>query len=238
MKLLGINIDHIATLRNAREGKHPNLTKAVEIINKCKGIEFITIHLREDRRHIKDADATLLHSESPLNINLEIACTQEMISFAIQHKPYAVCFVPEKREEQTTESGLDVITHKKRIAAAISQVKAHGIKATLFLDPVPQHIQAAKEIGADTIEIHTGTYANAIGITQEQELKRIKDAAKLITSLDMECHAGHGLNYKNIVNLSKIDEITLYNIGHFLVAESVYVGLEKAINKMHDVINL
>ena len=237
MKLLGINIDHIATLRNARAVKIPNLTRAVEIINKCMGIEFITIHLREDRRHINDADAILLCEESPLNINLEIACTQEMISFAIKHKPYAVCFVPEKRTEQTTESGLDVIKHRVELESAISTMKQNGIKTTLFLDPIPQHIELAKEIGADTVEIHTGKYSNETGISQEKELQFIKEVAKLTVKLGMECHAGHGLNYKNIVPLAKIDEITLFNIGHFLVSEAVYLGLEKAVNKMHEIIN-
>lgn len=237
MKLLGINIDHIATLRNARAGKNPNLTRAVEIINKCMGVEFITIHLREDRRHINDADATLLCQESPININLEIACTEEMVNFAITHKPYAVCFVPENRMEQTTESGLDIITHKAALQSAISIMKENGIKTTLFLDPIPQHIKLAKEIGANTIEIHTGKFSNETGIAQEKELQLIKEAARLTTKLGMECHAGHGLNYKNIVPLAKIDEITLFNIGHFLVSESIYIGLEKAINKMYDVIN-
>ena len=237
MKLLGVNIDHIATLRNVRDAKTPDLMRAIDIIDKCMGIECITIHLREDRRHIKDIDAKLLCNESPLKINLEIACTEEMVDFAVQNKPYSVCFVPEKREEMTTESGLDVISHKNKIANAIVKLKEVGIKVSLFLDPVSEHIETAKEIGADAVEIHTGKYSNDVGIAQQNELIRIQDAAKLIATLGMECHAGHGLNYKNIVKLAKIEEISLFNIGHFLIGESLFLGLEKAINKMHEIIN-
>ena len=237
VKLLGVNIDHIATIRNAREGLFPNLTRAVEVINNCKGVELITIHLREDRRHIKDLDAITLCEESPIKINLEMACTQEMIEIALKNKPYSVCLVPEKREEMTTESGLDIITHKEKIANCIHQLKGVGIVVSLFLDANEEAIRIAKEIGADVIEIHTGKYANSTGIYQQDELENIVEIAKLISKLGMQCHAGHGLNYKNIVKLAKIDEIELFNIGHFLIGEAIYLGLEKSVNKMYDIIN-
>lgn len=237
VKLLGVNIDHIATIRNAREGLFPNLTRAVEVINNCKGVELITIHLREDRRHIKDLDAITLCEESPIKINLEMACTQEMIEIALKNKPYSVCLVPEKREEMTTESGLDIITHKEKIANCIQQLKGVGIVVSLFLDANQDAIRIAKEIGADVIEIHTGKYANSTGIYQQDELENIVEIAKLISKLGMQCHAGHGLNYKNIVKLAKIDEIELFNIGHFLIGEAIYLGLEKSVNKMYDIIN-
>ena len=237
IKLLGVNIDHIATIRNAREGSFPNLTRAVEIINNCKGVELITIHLREDRRHIKDLDAITLCEESPIKINLEMACTQEMIEFALKNKPYSVCLVPEKREEMTTESGLDITTHKEKIAHCVKQLKDAGITVSLFLDANEEAIRMAKEIGADVIEIHTGKYANATGVHQQNELENIAQIAKLISKLGMQCHAGHGLNYKNIVKLAKIEEIELFNIGHFLIGEAIYLGLEKSVNKMYDLIN-
>lgn len=154
MKLLGINIDHIATLRNVRNSPFPSLSRAVDVINRCQGIACITIHLREDRRHIIDADAKLLCLTSPIPINLEIACTDEMLNFAITHKPKSVCIVPEKREEMTTESGLDVIKNQERLAFAIKKLHNAGIKVSLFVDPVVSHITAAKEIDADIIEIH------------------------------------------------------------------------------------
>ncbi len=237
MKLLGINIDHIATLRNVRNSPFPSLSRAVDVINRCQGIACITIHLREDRRHIIDADAKLLCLTSPIPINLEIACTDEMLNFAITHKPKSVCIVPEKREEMTTESGLDVIKNQERLAFAIKKLHNAGIKVSLFVDPVVSHITAAKEIDADIIEIHTGKYANATGSSQKQELERIKASACLIAKFNMECHAGHGLNYTNILAIAKIPEISLFNIGHFLICESVFIGLEKAINTMHKIIN-
>ncbi len=237
IKLLGVNIDHIATIRNARDSSFPNLTRAVEIINNCKGVELITIHLREDRRHIRDADVVLLCGESPIKINLEMACTQEMVDIALANKPYSVCLVPEKREEMTTESGLDIITHRGKVENCIKQLKEAGIIVSLFLDANEEAIHLAKELAADVIEIHTGKYANTTGIHQQEELEEITQIAKLIAKLGMQCHAGHGLTYKNVVKLAKIDEIELFNIGHFLIGEAIYSGLEKSVNKMYDVIN-
>lgn len=237
MKLLGINIDHIATLRNVRNDKNPSLSRTIDTINKCIGVEYITIHLREDRRHINDFDAKQICEESPIKVNLEIACTEEMVNFAIENKPYSVCFVPEKRTEMTTESGLDIISNKEKIGNAIQKLQNAGIKVCLFLDPLSEQIFCAKELKADIIEIHTGKYANSIGVAQQNELKEIQEIAKLIAKLGMECHAGHGLNYKNIPALAKIEEIILFNIGHFLIGESLYVGLQNAVNKMHEIIN-
>ncbi len=237
IKLLGVNIDHIATIRNARESSFPSLSRAVEIINNCKGVELITVHLREDRRHIRDADVVLLCEESPIKINLEMACTQEMVDIALKNKPYSVCLVPEKREEMTTESGLDIITHREKIEHCIKQLKDAGIVVSLFLDPNNETIRLAKELGADVVELHTGKYANTTGIHQQEELEEITESAKLISKLGMQCHAGHGLTYKNVVKLAKIDEIELFNIGHFLIGEAIYCGLEKSVNKMYDLIN-
>lgn len=238
MKTLGVNIDHIATLRNVRRSEFPNLMRSVELIHKkCKGVEYITIHLREDRRHINDSDATTLCELSPINVNLEIACTEEMVNFALQNKPYSVCLVPEKREEMTTESGLNLMHNTNHIADSISRLKHAGIRTSLFLDPTPDQIHTAKAIGADIIEIHTGTFANKTGIFQQEELKLIDDASKLIVKLQMECHAGHGITYQNAPMLAKIPEISLFNIGHFLICEAVFMGLESSVNKMYDILN-
>jgi pyridoxine 5-phosphate synthase len=240
-KFLGINSDHIATIRNARGGTFPEILRSFEVIQQCKtkchSIEFITIHLREDRRHIKDEDVSMLCAQDSIKINLEIACTEEMMEIAIKNKPYSVCIVPEKREEMTTESGLDIVNHKTKIANCIAILQKHNIKVSLFLEPEPLHIKIAHEINANTIEIHTGKYANLIGSMQNIELEKIKQSAQEIYKLKMECHAGHGINYKNIVNLAQIDEITLFNIGHFLIGEAIFIGLENAITKMHNIIN-
>lgn len=235
-KLLGVNIDHIATIRNARDGAFPELPRAVQILDRCN-VDLLTIHLREDRRHIRDSDVEILCKESPIKVNLEMACTQEMIGIALKNKPYSVCMVPEKREEMTTESGLDILKQKEKIATCTKTLKESGILVSLFLDPHEEHILAAKEIGVDIIEIHTGKYANLSGDAQKQELEQITKAAKLITSLKMEAHAGHGLTYDNVVNLAHIDEIMLFNIGHFLIGEAIYCGLENAVTKMQNVIN-
>lgn len=237
MKLLGVNIDHIATLRNARGVGYPSLMRAVENLEKCKGVEYITIHLREDRRHINDLDAKILCENSSIKINLEIACTEEMIEFALKHKPYAVCLVPEKREEMTTESGLDLTQNTQKFQNAIKMLQDEGVKATLFLDPLATQTKIAKEIGANAVEIHTGSFANAKGVLQNTELQRIIDNAKLIESLKMQCHAGHGITYENALMLVKIPEIKVFNIGHFLVCEAVFLGLEGAINEMVKVLN-
>lgn len=237
MKYLGINIDHIATLRNTRDYGFPDLMRAVDLIAKCQGIKYITLHLREDRRHIKDYDLEILCKESPLPINMEMACTDEMVEIAVKNKPYSVCFVPEKREEMTTESGLNLDFIYQNLANAIQVLHKEGIRCSLFLDAKISYIKSAKELGVETIEIHTGHYSNTAGIKQKNELEHITVAAKLITSLGMACHAGHGLTYDNISPLAKLSEIEMFNIGHFLIGEAIYTGLENAINKMMQVIN-
>ena len=229
---LGVNIDHIATLRNAREYNFPNLMRAVEILEKIDGVCYVTIHLREDRRHIRDEDVEILCEKSKLPINLEMACTQEMVEIALKNKPYSVCFVPEKREEMTTESGLNLEIVCEKLAPAIQKLQSSVIKCSLFLDANPTHIHLAKKLNVETIELHTGHYSNLYGEKQKEELHRLVECAKLIKSLGMECHAGHGLTYENITPLAKVPEIEMFNIGHFLIGEAIYVGLEEAVRKM------
>lgn len=237
MKYLGVNIDHIATLRNVREYGFPNLMRAVDLIAECSGVEYITVHLREDRRHIRDADMEILCSQSPIAINMEMACVDDMVEIALKNKPHSVCFVPEKREEMTTESGLNIEIVYKKLEEYISVLKNAGIGCSLFLDPEPSCLKIARELGAETIEIHTGHYSNVFGREREAELERIVVAAQLIKSLGMACHAGHGLTYDNIVPLARVSEIEMFNIGHFLIGEALYIGLESAVSKMVGIIN-
>jgi pyridoxine 5-phosphate synthase len=236
MKKLGVNIDHIATLRNVREYDFPNLLRSVKILENIEGVAYITIHLREDRRHIRDDDVELLCQNSALPINLEMACTQEMVEVALKNKPHSVCFVPEKREEMTTESGLNLELVFEKLAPAIKKLQENGIKCSLFLDPKPTHIHLAKKLNVEVIELHTGHYSNLSGHAQTEELNRLIAAAKLIISLGMECHAGHGLTFENIAPLAKVPEIEMFNIGHFLIGEAIYIGIEEATAKMLHII--
>ena len=236
MKKLGVNIDHIATLRNVREYGFPNLMRSVKILEKIEGVAYITIHLREDRRHINDEDVELLCKNSALPINLEMACTQEMVEIALKNRPHSVCFVPEKREEMTTESGLNLELVFEKLAPAIKKLQENGIKCSLFLDPNPAHIHIAKRLNVEIIELHTGHYSNISGHTQKEELNRLIVAAKLIVSLEMECHAGHGLTFENVSSLAKVPEIEMFNIGHFLIGEAIFTGIKEATGKMLDII--
>ena len=232
---LGINIDHVATIRNARGGDHPNPLEIAKIAEN-NNVDNITAHLREDRRHIKDQDIKNLLNELKVPLNFEMADTEEMINFAIENLPYACCIVPEKRDEITTEGGLNLIDNKS-IYKSILELKKAGIYCSLFLDPNIKQIKLASEMGANAIEIHTGAYCNANYNEIQKELDKIKIAAKYAKSIGLEVHAGHGLNFKNVVEISKIREITELNIGHFIIGESISIGIDRAIKKMRTIID-
>ena len=232
---LGINIDHVATIRNARGGDHPNPLEIAKIAEN-NNVDNITAHLREDRRHIKDQDIKNLLNELKVPLNFEMADTEEMINFAIENLPYACCIVPEKRDEITTEGGLNLIDNKS-IYKSILELKKAGIYCSLFLDPNIKQIKLASEMGVNAIEIHTGAYCNANYDEIQKELDKIKIAAKYAKSIGLEVHAGHGLNFKNVVEISKIREITELNIGHFIIGESISIGIDRAIKKMRTIID-
>ena len=228
---LGVNIDHIATIRNARGGMHPDpITGA--ILAQKSGADGITIHLREDRRHIRDEDLINLKKHIKLPINLEMACTTEMLKIAIKTKPNAVCIVPEKRQEITTEGGLDLMKNYDKIHNCITQLKKNKIRISLFIDANIEQIQMAHRLKADIIEIHTGEFCQLKGSKQLQEFNKIKKCAELASSLGLECHAGHGLNYETAKKIAKISQIKELNIGHFIIGEAIFDGLSKVIKKM------
>lgn len=228
---LGINIDHVATLRNARGGAHPDVLRSAEVVKRA-GADSITIHLREDRRHIRDADVEAICAAKLLPVNLEMAATEEMLSIALKHKPWAVCLVPEKRQELTTEGGLDVVSMQTHLKPYCTKLRDAGIFVSLFVAPNEADIRASKEVGAQAVEIHTGTYCDLSGAAREAELQRIIAACKLTAELGLHCHAGHGLSYENVKPIAAIAEIEELNIGHFLVGEALFVGLEESIRTM------
>ena len=228
---LGINIDHIATLRNARGTIYPDPLKAARLAEEA-GADLITLHLREDRRHIKDADLLALRPLIKTRMNLECAVTPEMLNIACQVKPHDVCLVPEKREEVTTEGGLDVIGHFASVKAATTQLKNAGIRVSLFIDPEEKQIQAAKDVGATVVELHTGRYADLDGDAQSQELERIRKAAQFGVNLGLRVNAGHGLHEGNVSLIAAIAELSELNIGHAIVAEALFKGWQKAIMDM------
>ena len=228
---LGINIDHVATLRNARGTVYPDPLKAARLAEEA-GADLITLHLREDRRHIKDTDLMALRPLIQTRMNLECAVTPEMINIACQVQPQDVCLVPEKREEVTTEGGLDVIGHFEVVKAATTQLKAAGIRVSLFIDPEERQIQAAKDVGATVVELHTGRYADLAGDQQKQELERIRKAAQFGKSIGMRVNAGHGLHEGNVIPVAAIAELSELNIGHAIVAEALFKGWQKAITDM------
>ena len=232
---LGINIDHVATLRNARAGIYPDLIRSVKVAEQA-GAEGITAHLREDRRHIKDKDMYLIKEHSLLPINMEIAATSEMLGIAIDIKPNACCLVPEKRQEITTEGGLDVASNINYLADFCSKLKENNIKVSLFIDPVEKQILAAKEVGADIVELHTGSYCKSYGTERDSYLAKIIQAAKLVEDINIECHAGHGLCYNTVGGIAQIPNMAELNIGHFLISEALFVGLETSIRKMKNII--
>ena len=228
---LGINIDHVATLRNARGTTYPDPLKAARLAEEA-GADLITLHLREDRRHIKDADLLALRPLIKTRMNLECAVTPEMIKIACQVKPQDVCLVPEKREEVTTEGGLDVLGHYEAVKLAIKQLQEAGIRVSLFIDPEEKQIAAAKELGATVIELHTGRYADVSGEEQKQELERIKKAAYYGASIGLRVNAGHGLHEGNVMPIAAIADLSELNIGHAIVAEALFKGWQQAILDM------
>ena len=233
---LGVNIDHVATLRNARGGTHPDPVRAA-LLAKQAGADGITAHLREDRRHIRDEDISRIKQEVDLPLNFEMAATREMLEIALRTKPNACCLVPEKREELTTEGGLDVAGHKQELAAYCSKLKEAGIRVSLFIDANEQQLAAAQQVGADIVELHTGHYCDRNGDAREAELQRITHSAQQAAGLGLECHAGHGLRYDNVGPIAAIPEIVELNIGHFLVGEAVFLGLEDAIKAMRQLMD-
>lgn len=228
---LGINIDHVATLRNARGTVYPDPLKAARLAEEA-GADLITLHLREDRRHIKDADLLALRPLITTRMNLECAVTPEMIAIACQVKPHDVCLVPEKREEVTTEGGLDVLGHFAAVKQATEQLKAAGIRVSLFIDPEESQIQAAKDVGATVVELHTGRYADLTGEAQIQELERLRLAAQFAKQIGLRVNAGHGLHEGNVMRVAAIAELSELNIGHAIVAEALFKGWQRAIIDM------
>ena len=228
---LGINIDHVATLRNARGTAYPDPLKAARLAEEA-GADLITLHLREDRRHIKDADLLALRPLIKTRMNLECAVTPEMIKIACQVKPHDVCLVPEKRAEVTTEGGLDVLGHYDAVKLATKQLQEAGIRVSLFIDPDEKQIAAAKELGATVIELHTGRYADVTGDEQIKELERIKRAAAYGASIGLRVNAGHGLHEGNVMPIAAITDLSELNIGHAIVAEALFKGWQKAILDM------
>ena len=230
MKRLGVNIDHIATIRNARGENHPDPLTAAKFVKKA-GADSITIHLREDRRHIKDFDAKKICSIRDLNVNLEISTNPKIVNIAIKIKPDFICIVPENRKEITTEGGLNLTKNRKKIQKIISKFRKKKIRTSLFVNPSMKDIRISKQINTDCIEIHTGKLANLVKSknNHSKELKRIKQCSSYAKKLGIEVHAGHGLDYKTTKILSKIDEIKEFNIGHYLIGESIFYGLKKVI---------
>jgi pyridoxine 5-phosphate synthase len=229
---LGINIDHVATLRQVRGAPYPNVIRAALICEEA-GADAITLHLREDRRHIQDADVEILRPMLQTRMNLECAVTDEMIANALRIKPHDLCLVPEKREELTTEGGLDVVRHFEAVKRATERCQSVGIRVSLFIDADEKQLDAAKNIGAPVVEIHTGKYADAVNITdRERELKRIQDAVAYGHGLGLQINAGHGLNYHNVRPIVTIPNICELNIGHAIIAEAVFIGLEQAVKNM------
>lgn len=233
---LGVNIDHVATVRNARGGKFPCPVRAA-LLAESVGAEGITAHLREDRRHINDKDIFALKSKISLPLNMEMAATDEMLSVALKVKPNACCIVPEKREEVTTEGGLDVVGNLDNLTKISAQLKKAGIKVSLFIDPEEAQIEASAKVGADIVELHTGKYCHLLGGARQGELQKIIKACAIVSKHNIECHAGHGLDYDTVADIAKIPNIVELNIGHFLMGESIFVGMEQAVKKMKSIID-
>ncbi len=233
---LGVNVDHVATVRQARQVDVPDPVEAA-LLAEAAGADGITVHLREDRRHIQEHDVQLMRERVRTKLNLEMAVTPAMLAFAENLHPDDACFVPEKREELTTEGGLDVASHRQMIREAVQRLKGIGVHVSLFVDPEPAQIEASQGAGAHAVEIHTGTYCNAVGIQRDKQLQAIVQAAKLAQSLGLEVHGGHGLNYDNVLPIVKIPEMVELNIGHSVIARAVIVGITQAVREMKDLLN-
>ncbi|HXZ01316.1 MAG TPA: pyridoxine 5'-phosphate synthase [Stellaceae bacterium] len=233
---LGVNIDHVATLRNARGGRHPDPLRAAGIAA-AAGADGITAHLREDRRHIRDEDVARLVREIALPLNLEMAATEEMVEIALRHKPHAACLVPEKRTEVTTEGGLDAVAGRDHLAPVVRRLGDAGIRVSLFIDPETAQLDMARRLGAPVVELHTGAYCEAEGAARARELERLAAAAAHAESIGLECHAGHGLSYETVGPVAAIATIVELNIGHFLIGEAVFSGLDGAVRRMRALMN-
>jgi pyridoxine 5-phosphate synthase len=228
---LGVNIDHVATIRNARGGDHPDPVKAALLAVEA-GADGITAHLREDRRHIRDGDISALMSALTVPLNLEMAATEEMLEIALRHRPHAACIVPEKREERTTEGGLDAAGQIDALTPIVGALGAAGIRVSLFIEADPAQIEAAMRLKAPVVEFHTGRYAHVEGQERADELRRIVDAAALATKNGIEPHAGHGLTFDNVDPIAAIPQLAELNIGHFLIGEAIFGGLKESIQEM------
>ena len=233
---LGVNIDHVATIRNARGGDHPDPVRAA-ILAAEAGADGITAHLREDRRHITDDDIDRLMAEIDLPLNLEMAATEEMLAIALRHRPHAACIVPEKREERTTEGGLDAAGLHNQLAYYVEELGAANIRVSLFIEPAEAQVEAAVRLGAPVVEFHTGRYAHLDGGDRAAELRRIADCAALAIKNGIEPHAGHGLTFDNVIPVAAIPQIAELNIGHFLVGEAIFTGLDASVRRMRELMD-
>ncbi len=233
---LGVNIDHVATIRNARGGDHPDPVRAA-FAAAAAGADGITAHLREDRRHIRDEDIAELIAHLDIPLNLEMAATDEMVAIALRHRPHAACIVPEKREERTTEGGLDAAGQHNRLAPIVSRLADAGIRVSLFIAPEERQIEAALRLRAPVVELHTGEYAHAEGEARALELRRLSDMAALAAKNGIEPHAGHGLTYDNVQPVAAIPQLAELNIGHFLIGEAIFTGLDTSVRRMRELMD-
>lgn len=233
---LGVNVDHVATLRQARGTDYPCPVEAALLAEKS-GADSITVHLREDRRHIQDADLYALKTRMRTHMNLEMAVTAEMVAIATDVQPQDCCLVPEKREELTTEGGLDVAAQQTRVAEVVAELEAHGIRVSLFIDPDRKQLEASVAVGAGVVELHTGAYAEVSGAEQDAELARITDAVAYGKGLGLTLHAGHGLHYENVRPIAAIPDIAELNIGHAIIARAIYDGMPVAVASMRSILD-
>ncbi len=237
---LGVNIDHVATIRNARGGRHPDPVKAARLAA-AAGADGITAHLREDRRHITDDDIATLIRAIDLPLNLEMAATDEMLAIALRHRPHAACIVPERREERTTEGGLDAVGQQNHLAPIVRELRDAGVRVSLFVEPDPRQLEAAAKLGAPVVELHTGAYAHAVidgdVAARDRILARLRAAAAEGARLGLEVHAGHGLTFDNVRPIAAMPYVTELNIGHFLVGEAIFSGLDSAVRRMRAIMD-
>ncbi|MGB3738761.1 MAG: pyridoxine 5'-phosphate synthase [Pontixanthobacter sp.] len=233
---LGVNIDHVATIRNARGGDHPDPVRAAQIVADVGG-DGITAHLREDRRHIRDDDLQRIQDATDLPLNLEMAATDEMLAIALRHQPHAVCIVPENRAERTTEGGLDAAGQHNRIAPICARLADAGIRVSLFIEADARQLDAALRLRVPVVEFHTGEYAHATGEARATELRRIADMSALAAKNGIEPHAGHGLTYENVQPIAAVPQLAELNIGHYLIGEAVFCGLEPAVRRMRQLMD-
>ena len=233
---LGVNVDHVATVRQARRIDVPDPVEAA-LLAETAGADGITVHLREDRRHIQERDVRILRQRLHTKLNLEMAVTPAMLGFAENVRPDDACFVPEKREELTTEGGLDVVSHRQKIREGTQRLQSLAVRVSLFVDPETAQIEASRDAGAHAVEIHTGAYCNALSVEREKQLQAILEASKLAQSLGLEVHGGHGLNYDNVLAIAQIPEMAELNIGHSIIARAIIVGIKQAVREMKDLLS-